>query len=89
MMKLRLLLCSLLLSGVGFFSAAPADSASFFDGFGFVYDGRIVDAVEFFTPHDGGNGRSCATCHRPERAYADGLARASGVGEWSATTSVR
>jgi cytochrome c peroxidase len=23
---------------------------------------------------------SCATCHRPERAYTDGLARASGVG---------
>src|SRR5262245_19989153 len=31
-----------------------------------VYDGKIVDAVEFFKPHDGGNGRSCATCHRPE-----------------------
>ncbi len=34
--------------------------------FGFVYDGRIIDAIEFFTPHEGGNGRSCATCHRPE-----------------------
>jgi len=34
--------------------------------FGFVFDGRIVDAVEFFKPHENGNGRSCATCHRPE-----------------------
>lgn len=33
---------------------------------GLAYDGRLIDAVEFFTPHEGGNGRSCATCHRPE-----------------------
>jgi cytochrome c peroxidase len=31
-----------------------------------VYDGKIADAVEFFKPHADGNGRSCATCHRPE-----------------------
>ena len=35
-------------------------------GFGPVYDGRLVDALQFFTPHENGNGRSCATCHRPE-----------------------
>lgn len=37
---------------------------------GFVFDGRIADATEFFTPHKGGNGRSCATCHRPEDNFA-------------------
>ena len=38
-------------------------------GFGPVYDGRIVDAFQFFTPHENGNGRSCATCHRPEDSF--------------------
>ena len=33
---------------------------------GFVFDGTVIDAIEFFTPHERGNGRSCATCHRPE-----------------------
>ena len=37
---------------------------------GFVYDGKILDALEFFTPHEGGNGRSCGTCHRPEDNFA-------------------
>ena len=36
----------------------------------FVYDGKILDALEFFTPHEGGNGRSCGTCHRPEDNFA-------------------
>ncbi len=36
----------------------------------FVYDGGILDAIEFFRPHEGGNGRSCATCHRPEDNFA-------------------
>ncbi len=31
-----------------------------------VYDGKLKDAIEFFKPHKHGNGRSCATCHRPE-----------------------
>lgn len=35
----------------------------------FVFDGKIVDAFEFFRPHDTGNGRSCATCHRPEDSF--------------------
>ncbi len=34
------------------------------------YDGSIRDAIEFFRPHAGGNGRSCATCHRPEDHFA-------------------
>lgn len=38
-------------------------------GFGPVYDGRIVDALQFFTPHENGNGRSWATCHRPENSF--------------------
>lgn len=33
---------------------------------GFVYDGTIKDALEFFKPHKSGNGRACATCHRLE-----------------------
>jgi cytochrome c peroxidase len=33
---------------------------------GLVFDGNLIDAIEFFKPHDEGNGRSCATCHRPE-----------------------
>jgi cytochrome c peroxidase len=33
---------------------------------GFVFDGAFTDAIEFFKPHQSGNGRSCATCHRPE-----------------------
>lgn len=33
---------------------------------GFVFDGAFKDAIEFFKPHQSGNGRSCATCHRPE-----------------------
>lgn len=41
-----------------------------FDAPGFVFDGRVADAVEFFRPHEGGNGRSCATCHRPEDQFA-------------------
>lgn len=32
----------------------------------FVFDGKSADAFEFFRPHRTGNGRSCATCHRPE-----------------------
>lgn len=36
----------------------------------FVFDGRVADALEFFLPHEGGNGRSCATCHRPEDQFA-------------------
>jgi cytochrome c peroxidase len=36
---------------------------------GLVFDGRIIDAIEFFKPHDDGNGRSCATCHRPEDGF--------------------
>ena len=38
-------------------------------GFGPVYDGRLADALQFFIPHEGGNGRSCATCHRPEDSF--------------------
>jgi len=35
----------------------------------------------FFDPRLSGEGTmSCATCHLPEKAYADGLARAKGVG---------
>jgi hypothetical protein len=37
---------------------------------GVVFDGRILDAIEFFRPHRTGNGRSCATCHRPEDHFA-------------------
>lgn len=33
---------------------------------GFVFDGTLQDVIAFFTPHKSGNGRSCATCHRPE-----------------------
>jgi cytochrome c peroxidase len=36
----------------------------------FHYDGTLRDAAEFFRPHRGGNGRSCATCHRPEDQFA-------------------
>ncbi len=36
----------------------------------FVYTGTLRDAVEFFRPTPGGNGRSCATCHRPEDNFA-------------------
>lgn len=36
----------------------------------FHYSGSIRDAIEFFRPHAGGNGRSCATCHRPEDGFA-------------------
>jgi len=32
----------------------------------FVFNGALKDAFEFFKPHKSGNGRSCATCHRPE-----------------------
>ena len=35
-------------------------------GIGLHYAGSLRDAIEFFRPHEGGNGRSCATCHRPE-----------------------
>ena len=44
----------------------PAHEATRSNAPGFVFDGRIDDAIEFFRPHEGGNGRSCATCHRPE-----------------------
>jgi cytochrome c peroxidase len=70
-MKVRWLLGSALLLWVGSLSAQSAidrsgnDEASM-NPHGFVYDGRIIDAIEFFKPHKGGNGRSCATCHRPE-----------------------
>jgi hypothetical protein len=37
---------------------------------GFIYDGTIKDALEFFKPHKSGNGRACATCHRPEDNFA-------------------
>ena len=33
---------------------------------GVVFDGTLTDLIAFFTPHKSGNGRSCATCHRPE-----------------------
>jgi hypothetical protein len=33
---------------------------------GFVFDGALKDAIEFFKPHESGNGHSCATCHRAE-----------------------
>ncbi len=36
----------------------------------FHYEGSLADAIEFFRPHAGGNGRSCATCHRPEDNFA-------------------
>jgi cytochrome c peroxidase len=36
----------------------------------FVFDGKLGDALEFFKPHRHGNGRSCATCHRPEDNFA-------------------
>lgn len=48
-------------------SASPSSSI---DGPAFHYDGSIRDAIEFFRPHPGGNGRSCATCHRPEDNFA-------------------
>ncbi len=35
-----------------------------------VFDGSVQDALEFFKPHQSGNGRSCATCHRPENQFA-------------------
>ncbi len=47
-------------------SSQPTPQESQSSGVGFVFDGRIVDALEFFKPHESGNGRSCATCHRPE-----------------------
>jgi len=37
---------------------------------GFVFDGTHTDAIEFFRPHESGNGRACATCHRPEDHFA-------------------
>lgn len=36
----------------------------------FHYQGSLADAIEFFRPHPDGNGRSCATCHRPEDDFA-------------------
>ena len=47
-----------------------AELASIAGGLGFHYSGSIRDAIEFFRPHAGGNGRSCATCHRPEDNFA-------------------
>jgi cytochrome c peroxidase len=54
---------------------ALADLATATDGValatpGFVFDGKFKDAIEFFKPHDDGNGRSCATCHRPEDNFS-------------------
>jgi cytochrome c peroxidase len=36
----------------------------------YVYTGSFTDALEFFRPHATGNGRACATCHRPEDNFA-------------------
>jgi hypothetical protein len=58
-MKTRYLLASVISLWVVSVGAQPAVSE-------LVYDGKIVDAIEFFKPHAGGNGRACATCHRPE-----------------------
>jgi cytochrome c peroxidase len=63
-MKRRLWIHAIVLCGVSAVAAAGDQLP------GFVYDGRIVDAIEFFKPHEGGNGRSCATCHRPEDNFA-------------------
>ena len=70
-MKVRWLFGSVVIVWAGSLSATvgssqPAQQESHSSGVGFVFDGRIVDALEFFKPHDSGNGRSCATCHRPE-----------------------
>lgn len=51
-------------------SAGPPPAASQANDFGFVFDGAVSDALEFFRPHRTGNGRSCATCHRPEDNFA-------------------
>ena len=48
----------------------------------FHYDGSLRDAIEFFLPHSGGNGRSCATCHRPEDQFA--LTPATVEARWQA-----
>ena len=37
---------------------------------GLCLTARCTDALEFFKPHKSGNGRSCATCHRPEDHFA-------------------
>ena len=61
------------LLAVGSLSAQPASDRSEAEvqaNLGLVFDGRLIDAIEFFKPHDGGNGRSCATCHRPEDGFA-------------------
>lgn len=71
-MKWRLMAGSLVWLWVGVLSAIgverhePVEMAS---EIGPVYDGRIRDAVQFFLPHSDGNGRSCATCHRPEDSF--------------------
>jgi cytochrome c peroxidase len=78
-MRVRWAICSMLFVWAGLLSAqsadgpsgTPAGSGGLRSGEGqgdvpFVFDGTIIDAIEFFTPHKGGNGRSCATCHRPE-----------------------
>lgn len=51
-------------------------------GAGLHYSGSIRDAIEFFRPHAGGNGRSCATRHRPEDHFA--LTPATVEARWQA-----
>ena len=70
MMTVRSLIGLFLAACVGGLSAEPTHSAGTLNPFDLVFDGNIADAIEFFTPHEGGNGRSCATCHRPEDNFA-------------------
>jgi cytochrome c peroxidase len=72
-MKLRLMAGSLGLLWVVAMAAATASAGNIERAHesepGPVYDGRLLDALQFFLPHAGGNGRSCATCHRPEDGF--------------------
>ena len=62
-------------------AAKPGDAPAF------VYSGTLRDAVEFFRPTPGGNGRSCATCHRPEDQFA--LTPATVEARWQALQARR
>lgn len=51
-------------------AATTATAATAANGNAIHFNGSIRDAIEFFRPHANGNGRSCATCHRPEDHFA-------------------
>ena len=67
----RLLLCSMLLSVALLSAEAPhhPSGTAFSNPFGFVFDGTIIDGHRVLQAPRGGNGRSCATCHRPEDSF--------------------